>query len=284
MTNGFVGGYRIDLENLAELRATQTSFQRMLSVGDTPERVDPRRSSVPGFLPVEDQLAIGSCAGNALADVGEMAYTIATGQAVQLSRMFAYIAAQIVDNINGDNGSTISAGTKVAREGICSEVVGPYPRTYPGRSYITQAMLTDRKNYILQSHTEIKQEPDARGFLGSGAGGIQIGISWGNEMTPDANGCIRRFTGAGGGGHSVGIVGYVPDADIGQRSTKGYWYLLKNSWGTRWGIKGYAYVDPAAIAAMLKHRFTAFFGRSDLKTPQVRTLPYDFTKGKVIQI
>lgn len=285
--NGFVGGYRIDLEDRGFLSKTATPVKRMLGDGDLPERVDPRRSALAesGLLQTEDQLQIGSCQGQSLTENAELCYAIKTGRVIQFSRMFAYIASQMKDGIRTDSGSTLSGGTKAAKDdGFCPEEFGPYPQRYPGWGWLTQSMREKAKPYLLQSHTEIKQEPEVKGYIGSGIGGVQIGISWGNEMTPDANGCIRSFTGRGGGGHAVFLGGYVPDADVGQRSSKGYWYLLKNSWGLRWGVKGWAYVDPAAIAAMLRHNFTVFYGRSDMSVPDVRTVPHDFTKGRVIQI
>jgi C1A family cysteine protease len=42
----------------------------------------------------------------------------------------------------------------------------------------------------------------------------------------------------GGTNHAVAVVGYVDDGDV---DTGGYW-IVKNSWGTRWGDDGYGYV------------------------------------------
>jgi C1A family cysteine protease len=272
-------GYAIEQEKRDELRATSTAASRLLTLGDLPDRVDPRRSELAedGYLKVEDQLQIGSCQGQSLSDAAEYAYTVKTGRVVQLSRMYAYLVSQIFDGISGDRGSTLSGGTKAALEGLCLESTGPYPNSYPGRGWITQAMKEEAKKYRLKSHTEMKSVDDIRRFIGSGAGIVQIGISWGNEMTPDSSGCIKRFTGVGGGGHAVCFAGYVPDEDVGVKSTAGYWILLKNSWNTRWGKLGYAYVDPSAIRSMLSHRFTVMYGRSDMDVPDIRTLPHSFT-------
>ncbi len=140
-------------------------------------------------------------------------------------------------------------------------------------------MLEDAKGRKLQSHTDIKQEEAVRQYIGSGIGIVQIGIAWNNSMEPDSSGCITRWS-PGGGGHAVTFCGYLPDSDVGKRSTKGYWYILKNSWGTRWGIGGFAYVDPSALTAMLRHQWTVFIGRSDMAgdSIQPRPLPVDFTK------
>lgn len=276
-----VGGYAIQQENREYLTAT-SSMPRYASVGNLPDRVDPRKHLLwdQGFLQVEDQARQGSCQGQSLAECVEFCYTLITGRVLQFSRQYAYIRSQMFDGIRTDSGSTLSGGTKAASEGTCTEATGPYARSYPGWSWVTQTMRDEAAEYKLASHTTIRQEEDVRSYIGSGLGIVQIGISWNRSMTPDANGCIRSFSAGGGGGHAVVFCGYLPDADVGQQSTKGYWYLLKNSWGTRWGKGGFAFVDPAAIAQMLRHQWTVFIGRSDMKGDDLhpRPLPVDFTK------
>ena len=273
-------GYAIEQEDRQEIERTQTDAS-MLMLGDLPERVDPRKHPLAAeqWLQVENQGSIGSCQGQSLTECAEYCYTVATGVVLQFSRMFAYIVSQLFDGIRGDRGSTLNGGTKTSREvGLCEESIAPYPRSYPGHGYVTEAMKQNAAKYRLKTHTVMRSADQIKQFIGSGVGIVQIGISWGNEMTPDSSGCIRRFTGRGGGGHAVVFAGYVPDADVGQRSTKGYWLLLKNSWGNRWGVNGYAYVDPAAVDQMLAHRWTVMIGRSDMDVPQPRPIPVDFTK------
>lgn len=284
-SNEFNPGYAINLEDFDFLKATSTTAS-MLMMGDLPDRVDPRQHPLykDNWLKVEDQGQQGSCQGQALTECGEFCYTIGTGRVIQLSRQYAYIKSQMFDNIRGDRGSTLSGGTKCIKEGICLESVGPYAgNTYPGWNWITQEMKEDAVNYILKTHTVMKSEEDIKRFIGSGIGIVQIGIAWGREMSPDRSGCIRSFSGSGGGGHSVVFCGYVPDSVVGQSSSKGYWYLLKNSWSKRWGLEGFAYVDPRAVESMLRHRFTVMIGRSDMNLPKPRELDVDFTKeGKSI--
>jgi C1A family cysteine protease len=277
-----VGGYLIEQEDRQFLSST-SSDARLLRMGDTPAMVDPRKHLLwdQGFLQVENQGSIGSCQGASLTENAEFCYTLLTGRVLQFSKMFSYIESQKANNIRTDSGSTLSGGTKASKEsGFCPQSIAPYPSRYPGWSWVTDAMKAEAKKYKLQSHTEIKAEEAVRQYIGSGIGIVQIGISWNRSMTPDGNGCIKSFSAGGGGGHAVVFCGYAPDATVGQRSTKGYWYLLKNSWGTRWGINGFAWVDPSAIASMLRHQWTVFVGRSDMKGDdlQPRPLPIDFTK------
>ena len=47
------------------------------------------------------------------------------------------------------------------------------------------------------------------------------------------------------GGHAVALVGYTPDA-----------FIVRNSWGTGWGDKGFAY----ASLAYAQEAFTEAYG------------------------
>jgi C1A family cysteine protease len=279
-SNNFNPGYAIELEDRIFLQNSSTAA-RLLTMGDLPTRVDPRQTDLyknEKWIQVEDQASMGSCQGQALTECGEFCYTVLSGRVIQLSRIYAYLRSQQFDNIRTDSGSTLSGGTKCALEGICLESIAPYPSRYPGWNYLTQDMKNDAKNYILKTHTSLKKEDEVKRYIGSGLGIVQIGISWGNDMNPDSTGCIRAFSGRGGGGHSVVFAGYIPDSDIGVRSSSGYWYLLKNSWSQRWGKQGFAYVDPKAVAQMLTHQWTVMIGRSDMDVPEPRPIHVDFTK------
>ena len=276
-------GYPIELEDRDALRSSATEAV-LLMLGDLPERMDPRSSALgsQGFLQVEDQGQQGSCQGQSLSCCGEFAHAFATGEVIQISRQYAYIASQMENNIRIDGGSTLEGGTRAFKKGFPLESVAPYAgNRYPGWGYITQAMR-DKAIYKLMSHTEMKSAEHVKQFIGSGVGIVQLGISWGNEMSPDGQGCIRSFSGRGGGGHAIVFCGYVPDSDVGVRSSAGWWLLLKNSWSKRWGKSGYAYVDPRACDQMLAHRWTSMYGRSDMDSPRPRPIRFDFSKQSIL--
>lgn len=276
---GLAGGYLFEQEDVDAINATATEPQ-MLMMGELPEEVDPRRHPkyAEGFLQTENQGSIGSCQGNSLTECAEFCYMLATGLVIQFSRMFAYLVTQMYDGIRSDRGSTLSGGTKAGREvGFCPEADAPYPGRYPGWGWVTDAMRKLAAKYKLKSHSVLKTVDEVKQYLGSGIGIVQIGISWNRSMTPDRYGCIRSFSG-GGGGHAIVLCGYVTDETVGQRSSAGYWFILKNSWGRRWGLDGFAYVDPAAVRQMLGHRYSVFIGRSDMGDPKPRPISVDFTK------
>lgn len=278
--NNQVGGWLFQEENHAELERTSVTYCGN-ALADLPKEVDPRKhpSYGSGFLRTENQGSIGSCAGNALTECAEYSWTIETGRVLQFCRMFAYLETQRYDGIRGDRGSTISGGTKVAmKTGFCREEDSkPYPRRYPGSSWVTGEMREAAKRYLMKSHTVLRNPDDAKTYIGDGLGIVQIGIRWGRSMSPDSAGCIRSFR-VGGGGHSVVLAGYVPDSVVGSRSGDGYWFLMKNSWGTRWGKNGWAYVAPSAVNSMMRSSYSSFVGRSDMGNPEPRPDRVDFEK------
>jgi hypothetical protein len=273
-----IGGYAIDLENRDELLATQTEATYR-SLGDIPAEVDPRKHPLwsQGWMKVFNQGSVGSCQGCALVGCMEYCYGLFGPQVAQLSCMYAYLTSQMASGIRGDSGSTLNGGTKAAKDGICSEEVGPYPGRYPGHGWVTSAMREDAKNYRMNSHSVMRSADEIKAFIGSGIGIVQIGIGWAG-MNPDANGCIRSYGSGGGGGHSVVLAGYGPDSTVGSQSSAGYWILLQNSWGTRWGQGGFCWVDPRAVNQMISRGGT-FIGRSDMVTPGPRDI--DWTKERI---
>ena len=278
----FWSGYAIEQENREALRATATMAELLL-MGDLPERMDPRKSKLAdqGFLQTENQGQIGSCQGNSLSDCGEFAHAFATGEVIQISRMYAYIASQMESNIRGDSGSTLEGGGKAFIKGFPLESVAPYTSSYPGWNYITQDMRAEAI-YKLNSHVEMHSAEHVKAFIGSQIGIVHIGINWGSEMQPDGQGCIRSFAGSGRGGHALVICGYVPDTDIGVASGSGWWGLMKNSWGKSWGKNGYAYLSPKCIEQMIANRNTSIYGRSDMDSPRPRPIKFDFTKQSIL--
>jgi hypothetical protein len=96
MVDGQFTGYPIELEDRDDLRATQVDAE-VLMLGDLPERMDPRTSKLgsQGFLKVEDQGQQGSCQGQSLTECGEFSNAFETGEVIQLSRQYAYIASQM---------------------------------------------------------------------------------------------------------------------------------------------------------------------------------------------
>lgn len=252
-------GWRRDLEDFRALHnmCLPAEVLRRLRTMDfePPAEIDPR-----GWHQVENQQQMGSCQGHALSSCMEYCYKIATGDVtLQLSRMYAYIRSQLIDNIRGDNGSTIAGGARCAREyGLCLETTWPYTGRYT--QDIPDGCDDEAKKYQLRTAVECRTYDDVYQFISQGLGGVEIGIQWNGSCEP-RGGIIADWQPArSGGGHALAFLGYDEDGNL--------W--MANSWGKQWGDGGYARVTRRSVENMLRHSWTVMIGLSDMKIPLPR--------------
>jgi C1A family cysteine protease len=261
-----IGGYRIDLENREQLAATASPLQDFTNTFAAPEEIDPRGATV-----VENQGQQGACQGHDLSSVVEQCVRIATGDQIQLSRQYAYIATQRIDGLSGDVGSTISGGVTLAEtKGLPPEPVWPYPGRYvatPPGGWDHQ--YTEAAPYKTGYHAVLNSYDDVMKFLGSGQGGVSIGIDWG--LNPDSGGLVTRYQPQGRGGHAIALLGYTKSGNI--------WLL--NSWGASWGAGGWAQITPSVIDAIARRNGNVMIGISDMKDAKPRVV--DWKKASVFQ-
>lgn len=261
-------GYRIDLENKANLIAQASPMPQITFAA--PEEIDPR-----DWHRIENQGAMGSCQGHALSSVVEYTYHIATGEVIQLSPMWCYLETQKIDGLIGrDCGSTIDGGRQCAEQkGVCELPVFPYPNPVHYTTQEPSDAATNALKYRTKSHVYCRSYDDVLQFLESGAGGVEIGISWNNSMTPNSQGRIEQYR-SGGGGHALCFLGYSKDVT----DTDGRKYLwLANSWSDQWDavLKGWALVSPRAVSQMCADQSVVMIGISDMDIPNQRKFNWD---------
>jgi hypothetical protein len=264
MTDPRVGYWLHDQEDQSFLSSLPGESAVLAMRGTYSEvKIDPR-----AVMKIENQGSVGSCQGHALSSCVELCYYIATGDLTrQLSRAFGYYETQRIDGINGDRGSTISGGIKLATTlGIPREDLWKYSGRYENRRPSNwNEIVEDAKLHQIGQSYRMTSYDGVRTFLGSGQGGISIGISWSGEVDRPI---VNSFSGAGGGGHAIALLGLSERLDSSGRPF--VWML--NSWGLNWGNKGWAEWAPNAVEQMLRHRYTACFGLSDMPNVKPREL------------
>lgn len=268
-------GYPIDKEDRDYLRQLPSAVGNVPLFGEYEEqRLDPRE-----LIKVENQGSVGSCQGHALSSCMEWCFAIATnGQKHQLSRAMGYYETQRLDGINGDRGSTISGGVKLARgTGLCSEPLWPYSGRYdPRRPSNWSDILSDASKYKIARAVQIKSYDEFRAFLGSMQGGIHIGIAWGNSMS---RAVIESFS-PGMGGHAIS--GLCLSERVDSQGRPYAWIM--NSWGQSVGSReypGWHEWSPNAISQMLRHQWTEMVGLSDMPDVKPRKLSLEDWKSKL---
>jgi len=266
-------GYPIEKEDHAFLATLDSGASFLAKLGAYEEtRLDPR-----DIVKVENQGQQGSCQGHSLSSCLEWCYAIATGGTVlQLSRAMAYYETQRLDGIRGDAGSTISGGVRLALStGVCEEPLWKYPTAYnPNRPANWEEVKTNAAKYKAGRAIKIRTYEEYRAFVGSGQGGVHIGIAWGNAMNVPV---VDRFT-PGGGGHA--IAGLCLSERVDSQGRPYIWIL--NSWGVSFGSReepGWQEWSATAVSQMLAHQWTEMIGISDM--PDAK--PRKFTQAEWIE-
>jgi len=212
---------------------------------------------------VGDQGTTGSCVGWATADALLRWHYVRSGRlkpTETLSKRFIWMASKETDEFDRspttfieNAGTSLKAALDVARKfGAVKESVLPFGGAlYAGKPETFYALAAQLK---IQSYFNLSLDRGGsiegwRRWLatrGPIVTRLDIDRTWddcgstaGNLDVPQPK--TRR------GGHAVALVGYTPDR-----------FIVRNSWGTAWGDKGFAY----ASLAYAKDAFTEAYGIS----------------------
>lgn len=210
-----------------------------------PRRVDLR----PLCSPVEDQGELGSCTANALAGALEFLEVKDGVSFEDVSRLFIYYNERVIEHtVSSDSGAMLRDGIKtLVKQGACNEELWPYDiRRFTAKP--PTPCFRDATNHQVTSYRRISTVPEMRACLASGfpfVFGFVVYESF--ESASVAKTGIAPMPGRGEralGGHAVLAVGYD---DRGRR------FMVRNSWGTRWGQRGhftmpYAYLNDPNMA------------------------------------
>jgi C1A family cysteine protease len=191
---------------------------------------------------VEDQGNLGSCTANALAGNLEFLEQVKT----DLSRLFIYYNERvIIGTAQYDSGANLRDGIKtLVSQGVCKEAEWPYNiAKYAVRP--SALCYTRAKPHTITSYYALRTKDDMLKCLASGFPFV-FGFSVYSSFVSDATAKTGIVTMPKPGeqllgGHAVMAVGY---------DVKKAMFLVRNSWGTGWGLKGYfwmpfAYMTPS---------------------------------------
>ncbi len=211
-----------------------------------PARVD-LRAQCP---PVYDQGQLGSCTANAIAAAIEFNRMKQKLPDFAPSRLFIYYNERVIEHtVDFDSGAQIRDGIKsVARQGDCPEMEWPYAiarfKTRPPVRCYADALKY--RVVLYQRLTPVLSQ--LKGCLSSGypfVFGFTVYESFESAgVARTGHVALPKAGERAVGGHAVLGVGYD---DAGQ------WFMIRNSWGGRWGMKGYftlpyAYVTDENLA------------------------------------
>ena len=189
----------------------------------------------PKMSKVEDQGQLGSCTANALAGSLECLEGIKKQAMTDLSRLFIYYNERVIEgSVRSDSGAMLRDGIKtLAKQGVCTEKIWPYNI---GRFTVkpTPAAYQDALGRKITSYHRLHTVTDMKTCLASGypfVFGFAVYDSFESEEVAKTGVLNMPQDGEGYlGGHAVCAVGY-------DEASKRL--IVRNSWGTGWGQKGY---------------------------------------------
>ena len=197
-----------------------------------PKKVD-LRSKMP---PIYDQGQLGSCTANAISAAFEFDQVSEGLKDFMPSRLFIYYNERSIEGtVDTDSGAMIRDGIKsVAKLGVCDETVWPYDISRFTEKPSKKAYDAAARHQATLYRRVTGNLHQMQGCLASGypfVFGFSVYESFmsdqvaktGEVPLPPRNEQLV-------GGHAVVAVGY--DDKI-QR------FIVRNSWGTGWGMKGY---------------------------------------------
>jgi len=188
--------------------------------------------------PIENQGNLGSCTGQSIAGAIEL-LNKRNGKPTDVSRLFIYYYERaLLGTINYDSGAYIRDGIKVTNHnGVSLERYWPYDIS----KYKLEPVNEAKNDALTRKVTRYERVADFNGCIDALSNGYPVVVGFyvyqsfmsatvartGNMPYPNTK--RERLL----GGHAVLLVGYNKSKKV---------FIVRNSWGTSWGDKGYFYM------------------------------------------
>jgi hypothetical protein len=236
-------------------------FENALTAGLSSAAAPPPAKDLrTNWWTIGDQLDTGSCVGWACADSVIRWHLVKAGKlaasdTARLSTRFPWMAAKETDEwptppttfIEAE-GTSLKAALDVARNyGAVEDKILPFGsgQLYKGEAKTFFAIAAQFK---IGSYFNLKRDPKRwRQWIASNGPiltRLDVDSTWYDASETKGDLSVYRQP-SQPAGHAVALVGYTPTS-----------FIVRNSWGTGWGDKGYAYASNSYAAAA----FTEAYG------------------------
>lgn len=221
-------------------------------------RIPPRKDLRATWWRIQDQGSTGSCVGWASADAVLRWHFVKTNRIAQnelISPRFQWLAAKETDEFNSRpttfveaEGTSLKAALDVSRKfGAVKDSVLPFAsgQPYGGDAKTFYAIAAQLKiSMYFNLGREIGNWRVWLATKGPIVTRLTVDSTW-NQATGTKGKLDVYKPKTAQGGHAVALVGYTPEA-----------FIVRNSWGTGWGDRGFAY----ASLAYAQEAFTEAYG------------------------
>ncbi len=197
-----------------------------------PAKIDLRKNCPP----VYDQGQLGSCTANAIGGAFEFELMKQKAVVFMPSRLFIYYNERAIENtVKTDSGAQIRDGIKtVNKQGVCPEAMWPY-NIAKFAAKPDNSCYKDALQHIVLNYSRVPRSLNQmKGCIANGFPfviGFTVYTSFESAAVAKTGKLNMPKTDEQViGGHAVCIVGY--DDSVKR-------FIVRNSWGTTWGLKGY---------------------------------------------
>jgi C1A family cysteine protease len=193
------------------------------------------------ITPVKDQGNCGSCWAHSADEAVESFYAIKSGNLQVLSVQQCTACTYTYNGCDGGWPHDAYTNAIEARNGLELNSAYPYNIAQAGNCQLTNGKavnaVTDDSGYTSPKQGQLQT-------LLTNTGPVSVCVS--AETWQTYTGGVMMTCGTGSVDHCVQAVGYNSDA------SSPYW-LVRNSWGTSWGIAGYIYLSMTADGGDICH-------------------------------
>lgn len=233
-------------------RADDAREADILRAARYPDRFDLRED----WWKINDQLSTGSCVGWATADSILRWHFVKLGRInenTMLSSRFIWMAAKETDALKDtptsfieEAGTSLKAALDVARKlGCVTDDILPFSSRYPytgtENSFFARATRLKINNY----HNLGVNPHDWRSWIyQNGPILAHISVDEAFQNASHTQGRLTQHDPSSQSGHAVAIVGYTSEG-----------FIIRNSWGTDWGDRGFALATHAYAESAIKETY-----------------------------